>query len=442
MPLPAFSDDQYEQMLRGLRPGAMLPKTLLTRFAPSSASTQAQKLPTYDEWMKTTKLGMMKPRSSRLGRIDKALKTTQSTPTVKNANELRAAITDWIRWKGDGWITSERNKDHIVEKLRIQAFAPNLPIAVTKQEETAWAEVLKGSQRSLQTYFVGKKVTLRFSSALKGAKDAATGAKSAYSTFKKVADGAKSGFPKEARPDPAAAAKATAKFVTEDLLDLQPGDLVKLGSILPVQDLITDLMPVVNVVIGGVKVVVKWGQVAKAAHLQCKSEDRAYVMAKGDPSHAFHGLIEMLSRDTKSKAIKAGTETAKFGGQLAGTFADGATATGAVMAALKAAADLAHMLFLLGRELKESRAANKLLDNPGNLDFRLFEAYPLLGCYLIRYATLSDIIALNTVQFGSRGWMDDIEQMKKRHIDPLRKECERFIKASLFHIEGMPMTKA
>lgn len=442
MPLPSLSDDQREQILRGLKPGGSLPKSLLTRFAKSPEGAQAQRLPSYDEWMKATKLGLMKPRSSRLTRIDKSLKAVESMPTVKNANELRSAITDWIRWKGEGWTKSERNKDHIVEKLRIQAFAPGLPIAVTKQEEAAWAEVLKGSQRSLHTYFTGKKVTLRFASALKGAKDAASGAKSAYSTFKKVADGAKSGFPKEARPDPAAAAKATAKFVTEDLLDLHPSDLLKLGSIVPVQDLITDLMPVVNVVIGGVKVLVKWGQVAKAAHLKCQSEDRAYVMAKGDPAHAFRALIEMLNRDTKSKAIKAGTETAKFGGQLAGTFADGGTATGAVMAALKAAADLAHMLFLLGRELKESRAANALLSNPSSLDFRLFEAYPLLGCYLIRCATLSDIIALNTVQFGSRGWMDDIEQLKKRHIDPLRKECDRFIKASLFHIEGMPLMKA
>lgn len=438
MPLPSLSDDQHEQILRGLRPGP-LPRHLLNRAQPADPATRGQRLPTYEEWMAATKLGLLKPRSSRLERIDKALKAVQAAPSVKSANELRAAITDWIRWKGPNWKQSERNKNHIVEVLRVQAFAPGLPVAVTREEEAAWNEVLKGSQRAIHTYFAGKKLTLRLTGVLSGAKDVGSQVKTTYSAFKKLAEG----IPEAARPNPAAAAKAakeTTEFVAEGLMDLKVGDLAGIADLVPPQELIADLIPVVNLVVGGVKVLVKWGQVAKAAHLKHQTEDRAYVLERGDPAQAIRGLIQLLDRDTKSKAVKAGLETAKFGAQVAGAFVDGASATGAIAAAAKAAADLAQSLFLLGLQIKEARAANRLLADPTNLDYRLFEACPLLGCYLIRYATLSDIIALSTVQFGSSGWLDDVEQLKTRHIDPLRKTCDKFIKASLYEIKGMPLT--
>lgn len=437
MPLPTLSDELQRQMLRGLK-SHDVPKHLLTRFGTVPGPSQG--LPAYDVWMEKTKLGAMKPRSTRLKRIDKALKEAHLLKSVRSYNELRSAINDWCRWKQD-WKASERNKDHIVEILRIQAFAPGLPTAMTREEEQAWAEVLKSRKLVLQRHFTGKRVKLKLTGALSGAKDVATSVKSAHSSFKKVYDGAKQGFPAPDKVSLGAAKTAAENFVKDDLLNLKPEDLLHLGDIPGIQDLATDFVPVLNLVIGGVKVIKKWADVAAAAHKRYQTEDRAYVIEKGDPAHAFNALVRMLKRDTKSKAIKAGSETAKFGGQLAGTFADGGAVTGPVIAAVNAAATLAHTLFLLGREIKESRKANKLLADPANLDFRIFEAYPLLGCYLIRCADLSDIIAMSTAQFGSGGWMDEIEKLKKSYIDPMIKSCDTFIDNSMFHIPDMAHLK-
>jgi hypothetical protein len=64
----------------------------------------------------------------------------------------------------------------------------------------------------------------------------------------------------------------------------------------------------------------------------------------------------------------------------------------------------------LGIEWKATKAINKALD-AGELDIRLFRTYPLMGCYLLVSATLSDLIPVDS--FGTPGWMDYIENLKQ-----------------------------
>jgi len=230
-------------------------------------------------------------------------------------------------------------------------------------------------------------------------------------------------------------------FVHGDLLDIKNLDLANLKMVkdmIPLDQITTDFIPFVNIVTGAVGILVKWGKVAKAARDVYKTENSRYTIEMGDPQKAFDGLMKCLKRDRTSKALEASQASAKFALQTAGTFADMGAATGPAIAAANAAATLAHKLFLFGREMKEVVKANEILKDPNNLDFRLFESYPLAGCYMIRCSDLSDIIAMSTVQFGNPGWMDDIEDMKKHFIDPMIKHCNRFIKASLFEIPDMP----
>src|SRR6185295_16932665 len=101
--------------------------------------------------------------------------------------------------------------------------------------------------------------------------------------------------------------------------------------------------------------------------------------------------------------------------------ADGGTVTGPVVGAAEALAKLTYWIYQLSGQYKETRKANKLLQVPDNLDFKLFDAYPLLGCHMLACATLSDIMNMTMVQFGAYGWQDDVEFIKKNHIDPVRK---------------------
>ncbi len=94
-------------------------------------------------------------------------------------------------------------------------------------------------------------------------------------------------------------------------------------------------------------------------------------------------------------------------------FLDGGTISGPVVGAVSALADFAHTLYLLGMEYRASKAVNRSLAE-GNLDIRLFKTYPLMGCYMLCSATLSDLIPIDS--FGTPGWMDYIEHQHKSRL--------------------------
>jgi len=74
-------------------------------------------IPTYKDWMSRTKRGLLTPRSTELGRLDKALEVYDKTKSEADKQTLTARLDDWIKTKGDGWKQSTRNQDHVVEEL-------------------------------------------------------------------------------------------------------------------------------------------------------------------------------------------------------------------------------------------------------------------------------------------------------------------------------------
>jgi Papain-like cysteine protease AvrRpt2 len=72
----------------------------------------------YQDWMKETKAGPLTPRSPELKAIDEALRHYGAEgKTVRLLINLKKAIANWIRVKGSGWRTSERNKNRAMENL-------------------------------------------------------------------------------------------------------------------------------------------------------------------------------------------------------------------------------------------------------------------------------------------------------------------------------------
>ena len=455
-----FTREMEEQMIRGLQQKGT-PKHLLTKVEVQDPKTLGQQAITYDEWIAATALDWKHPRSGRLKRIDKALQEVDKGVTVPKMRELRTAINDWIRSKGvSNWKQSKRNtaeNGYIVERLRVWAFAPGLPTPMTKEEAEAFEFMEQARKEVMHRVFTGKHVQLKILSAIMKGASAASNVKTAASEFKETVGRLTRTAKSEVKPSPnltkglkalgtgIGAAKYGATHIGDlvhgDILDIKNLDLSGLKMVkdmIPLEEITADFIPFVNIISGAVNVLVKWGKVAKAAHDIYKTENSRYTIELGDPQKAFDGLTKCLKRDRTTKALQASQTTAKFALQTAGTFADFGTATGPAIAAVNAAATLAHKLFLFGREVKEVIKANEILKDEDNLNFKLFEAYPLAGCYMIRCSDLSDIISMSTIQFGNPGWMDDIEDMKKHYIDPMIKHCDRFIKESLFEIPDMP----
>jgi len=83
--------------------------------------------------MKDTKAGPLTPRSTELKAIDEALRHYDAEGKgVKPLINLKKAIDAWIRAKGPGWRTSERNKNRAMENLvsGVDALLVNLQLEV------------------------------------------------------------------------------------------------------------------------------------------------------------------------------------------------------------------------------------------------------------------------------------------------------------------------
>ncbi len=130
-------------------------------------------------------------------------------------------------------------------------------------------------------------------------------------------------------------------------------------------------------------------------------------------------------------------DAAAFGAKTALAAADLGSVSQIAVGLVKAFAEVIFKVTLLAVEFSATKEANKLLEE-GKLDIRLFETYPLLGCYFLRCADLSTIIPIDC--FGMPGWMDAIERMKKKGYDDIRESAEDFIKKSPWQIAGMPKT--
>ncbi len=139
-----------------------------------------------------------------------------------------------------------------------------------------------------------------------------------------------------------------------------------------------------------------------------------YVNETGAPAAAFAGLKMCLVNETKHEVAGASIETTSFALKTGLAFTDCGAISGPVVGAANALASLSLQLYWLATEWRATTGINNAL-TAGELDLRLFRTYPLMGCYLLTSATFSDLIPIDN--FGTRGWMDYVEDLKKRRFD-------------------------
>ena len=94
----------------------------------------------YDQWMRGTKLGLTKPRSPKLKKVDVALEQYDLLRTKKQCTYLRTCFNTWKLSKGVEWEESQRNHKNMVtdlEKMLNQSDLLLSPMDVILEEQRA-----------------------------------------------------------------------------------------------------------------------------------------------------------------------------------------------------------------------------------------------------------------------------------------------------------------
>lgn len=405
-------------------------------------------IPTYAQWIQETSLSVLKPRSSQLKAVDEAIQQYEKTRSDKDLWRIKNSFEDWKRYKGMTWERSERNGRRAITMLNfeLQKIADYRTYQITHfsmEELMALAHVAKERKAVIRKMFEKKEVSLKAVNKVKE-QFAAAGqkVKETSATASSWLAGRRQTSTPE--PEPKVMGRPASDVVREKLIDMAKtyfgvAGLELLGDLSSVVLQIlgqcaVSVPPVVGHIKDGYDLFTGWAKVGADVYQQHNISERRYVIDTGIPSSAFAALRACLKEETKNEAISATRATTSFALKTGLVFADGGVVSGPVVGAANALADFAHKLFLLGMEWRATKAINAALE-AGELDIRLFKTYPLMGCYLLVSATLSDLIPIES--FGTPGWMDYIENMKKHDFDEIYSSATDLIEASPWEIMGL-----
>lgn len=385
---------------------------------------------------------MTKPRSSQLKAVDDAIQQYERARNDNSLFKIKNALEDWKRFKGPNWKTSERNRGGAITRLdqelakvadyRTYQLTAN---RFTIQELQALAYVAQQRRAVIANVFKGKEVTFRNSpKAVKEAvKDAAEQVKTKCADAKNFLQGKGKSL-----QSPADLAKKKLEEMTKAMFCVDT--LESLGS---VSGLVIDIIgkcgvsvaPVVGHIKDGYDLFTGWAKAAKSLHEQYTISNCHYIIDTGAPAAAFQGVKTCLVNQTKNETASASIATTSFALKTGLAFVDGGAISGPVVGAANAVASLSLQLYWLATEWKATRAINQALA-AGNLDVTLFRTYPLMGCYLMTSATFSDLIPIDC--FGTPGWMDYVENLKKKNFDGIYDAATGLIDSSPWEIKGLP----
>lgn len=397
---------------------------------------------TYEQWLQGTGLNVFKPRNSALKAVDQAILQYQQSRSENDLWRVRNVFEDWKRSEGPMWRSSERNRKQAITLLDRDLF--KLTDARTYQlthmritELMALAEVAKSRKKVLESLFAKKQVTLKAAKlpgqlAKAGAK--VTGCCQQAEAW--LSSNKKSGRPAGDMAREKMIAMATTFFGVTGLEQL--GTLG--GVILEILGKCAlSVPPVVGHIKDGYDLFTGWAKAGSSLYTQHNISDRSYTIDTGVPSNAFAGLKKCLEAETRNEAVSATNATSSFALKTGLAFVDGGVISGPVVGAVSAMAEFAHTLYLLAMEYRATQAINRCLSE-GTLDVRLFKTYPLMGCYLLVSATLSDLIPIDS--FGTPGWMDYIENTHQQVFAGIYGAASGLIEKSPWEIIGLPKRAA
>lgn len=406
--------------------------------------------PTLWRWKAATTSRL--PRSRQLQNLDAAIHQYEFDKSDDNLWNIKRAFDEWKRYCGRGFTTSVDQLTAMETLGRMLSKDPRLDARIYQithftlddlKRLAYWAGERK---KVIQKTFEGKQVTFRNTpaGAEQAVKEAAKKVKDTCTEAKAWITGlGKKSPPTGAGSQPFAPSKIG---MTEAKLKNKLEEMAKklfqvknLGTLGTITELITNeivgAVPVVEYIKDGYELFTEWANVGSSLHEQYSISSKSYAIDTDKPAAAFEALKTCLKEETKREVESASTATTSFALKTGLTFVDGGTISGPAVGILKALATLALQLYWLATEWKATRGINDAL-NAGKLDIRLFETYPLMGCYMLTSATLSDLIPIN--YFGTPGWMEYAQKLKKQGFDAIYESAHSLIDKSPWEIKGLP----
>lgn len=218
-----------------------------------------------------------------------------------------------------------------------------------------------------------------------------------------------------------------------DLIDALGSDVIN--------ELTSELVPYLTVLMSGVKSVKAWKAVYTDGTNLYRSENWKEGVLPGDPLAAAIAIQVIIKRDLTRHTVDATRQTAVFATKVASLFVDFGAATSSVVGLANATATLAIELASIGIDYKEMKAGNKILESPNAITVDVFAACPLLGCYLITCSDDSALANFFVADIGLPGWMDKVEKIKKTQLGPLQAVAAKAIQSSRLELAGLSSNK-
>lgn len=313
---------------------------------------------------------------------------------------------------------------------------PSTPLS--RAEFTALGELAKARRQLMVNMFNGTKLKFGTTSVLSSGKSLLSSGKSLKSGVSKLAKGGSTASKVASVPG---MKEAFQNFMVEcaDVDNIHEVIEAIGGEVL--HELVAEVTPFLGVVTSSVKLAKAGKAVAEDGYHLYKSDDYKRGFRMGDPYAAAEAIQVIIKRDLAQHSVKLAQQAAATGAKIGGLFADFGTATTAAIGVANTLASIGLQLFSLGLDIKDMRAGNKRLAQPNSLDLTVFNDCPVLGCYLLTCADTSAVANMFIADIGLPGWMDRVEAMKKKQMDPLLKIASKNISSSRLQLEGLASDK-
>jgi hypothetical protein len=411
-----------------------------------------------DYWKAKTNKGLFSGRSAELRNIDMALERYHASPTDINKAAIRLTIKVWIEKEGrEGRQVDRRhprNQDGVVDTLMRQVTATQGP---TPAELGRGWDVQYDLQHETLDIFLNQKLEWRkwylpslprLGNQKFGTLSAVgSGALAAYSLGSHANSNGSGGGLLNATASAATTASGhlqQARSIANNIVSAVPEgirDEVLAASECAIKDFIPSLVasitPIVGIVWAGKGAI--WGSIKLWQAQTALNASRMHVERSinfGVPRDALATISRIILRERNAAIDSLSVSIGELGAKLAGTLADGGTATNAIAGAVASLLNLLRILHLIARDVQEKNAANDLMRRA--LSVTAFQACPILGAYYVCCA--SDAALANEILQRAGSRQDNQAELNynlQQHIKPLQEAARRLIREHRFVIPAL-----
>ncbi|MCG8636560.1 MAG: hypothetical protein MI863_22190 [Desulfobacterales bacterium] len=402
----------------------------------------------YSTWMELTKGSFKKPRSKELKKLDKAVDNYHRKKGSETAlKELDTAFNTWCKKAGEHRLKqSLRNRYGAVSQMgrQIAEAKSHAPFVFIDKELQEAIDFMESEQIRLnRMVFFGARVVLKSKAFEDTAKEVQENAEELKSNLEELT-GSDLSLPVDTPLD------TLKETISQDVGELFGGEL---GTVMQfigeesyktmAEDIITGMIPIYAQLKAGAEMVKAWTDVARKQYKIHDIDKKSDIVNAKDPAAALAAIVRLLKRERTVLVKDATAATANFASSVTTAALDGGTVSGAVVGTATAVANLVQSIVTFVRDIKEMNYANALLAK-GVTHLGIFEACPLLGCYLFcpenagfQYSAFSGLIRQSFTSWGTEGYTRQLEYEITKKLGTIKEEASRIMEESRMTVVGI-----